>query len=490
MGRELNLLYVHGESIGYGRLGVKLAEQLPKLGIDVYDDLPAPIDEDQAKFDFDDDEKVAGIEHLRRLAEDSGIVRVDEPSASKKCNTVCWVSTPTHARGWWDSQHSAMFTMWESSRLPEAFRETMDGFDTIIVPSQHNLELFSEYHDNVKVCYLGVDPNEWHYVPRTAPEDEFVFLIGGSGNRKGVDLAWKAFWKVFGKEGSWGSGPVPILHFKSPKGGDYPSLGGRVRLTTSRVSAEQEQAIYASAHCYLQPSRGEGFGLQPLQALAQGCPTILTDAHGHASFAHLGYGLSTTLSQSDYFIYGDAGEWWEPSFDELCDWMRWVYDNYGQAVEDGRQAAETIAKEWSWLDTAQRFAGILDVPMSQPFVESEWHKPARRLYPVVSTTNRFVEIGGYQFYWKAGDTYWETADVKRIAFEAGWLDPSCLPESTGTGEHAEWMDAGITEAQAERMGEYSARHSYCPTCHQQLNTKPTKADDLWDLLNERDPLPA
>lgn len=490
--RELNLLYVHGESIGYGRLGVKLAEQLPKLGVDVYDDLPGP--EGEAIAPSFESTKAIGLrdaaENLRQFDPDSGMVTVEEPSSSKKCNTVCWVSTPTHARGWWTSQHSAMFTMWESTRLPEAFRDTMDEFDTIIVPSAQNQELFSRYHDNVQLCYLGVDPDEWHFVERPPADTEFRFLIGGSGSRKGVDLAWKAFWRLWGKEGSWGSGPTPILHFKSPKGGDYPTLNGRVRLTTSRVTPAQEQAIYADSHVYLQPSRGEGFGLQPLQAIAQGLPTILTDAHGHAGFSHLGYGLSTTPSEADYFIYGDAGEWWEPSLDDLCEWMKWCYENYDQAKAEAAKSAATVAREWTWANTAQQFCDILDVPMSQPFTDSGWHKPERRLYPLSVQLPKYVEIGGYQFYWEPGKVYWETADVKRIAFEAGWLDPSCLPEATGTVDAPMWMDAGITEAQAKRLGDYSARYSHCPTCSQRLNTVPTRADDLLRLLDERDPLPA
>src|SRR6266571_789770 len=102
---ELNLLYVHGESIGYGRYGINLAKQLQALGVDVYDHLPAP-----------DDRGSRDLEHLAHL---------NTGKRSKVCNVVCWVSVPTHARGWWKGQYPVVSTMWESSHLPESFRETL-----------------------------------------------------------------------------------------------------------------------------------------------------------------------------------------------------------------------------------------------------------------------------------------------------------------------------------------------------------------------------
>ena len=43
-------------------------------------------------------------------------------------------------------------------------------------------------------------------------------------------------------------------------------------------TSDQEVDLFAEAHCYLAPSKGEGWGLCPHQAIAQGCPTVLTDA--------------------------------------------------------------------------------------------------------------------------------------------------------------------------------------------------------------------
>jgi glycosyltransferase involved in cell wall biosynthesis len=445
---ELNFFHVHASSMGYGRFGVSLAQAMRDLGIDVYDDMPIP-----------DEER-------RPHEENSG-------SVSKRCNVVVWASVPGHARGWWDGQYRGLYTMWESQKLPETFRESLHSFDVIVVPSRQNQELFSRYHDNVQFNPLGVDPKQWHPEERPSLTDEFRFLVAGSGPRKGTDLAYKAFMTLWGKEGSWGSGPVPYLVMKNPRREEFP--GSRVHVIGGKIPAEQEIDLYALAHCFVVPSRGEGYGLQPLQALAQGCPTILTAAHGHDAFAHLGLGISATSSKASYFVYGDAGDWWEPDFDELCDRMRWVYDHYDQACSQALRSAVTVAEEFTWARTAQRFVDIvtperLGVPYSGP---GTWATPVRRSFPVVVTRNWSCDVAGTRYKFRKGIRYWESADLKRILFEAGFLDPICL----------EGDDVGLAPEQLAEIPDYTAARSWCESCGQRLNTRPTRADDIEEALN-------
>ena len=91
MSRETTLLYVHGESIGYGRLGIHLSEQFRQKGVEVYDHVEPP---DEVK-----------------AAMTSGNRKVNVGRRHKQTNTVGWVSVPTHARGWFDGQYPWIFTM-------------------------------------------------------------------------------------------------------------------------------------------------------------------------------------------------------------------------------------------------------------------------------------------------------------------------------------------------------------------------------------------
>lgn len=457
-GGEVTMLFVNGDRIGYGRLGVGLAAALKAKGIDVYDHQDAP---EGAHQSFGD----------RQVA---------EGARSKDTRNIGWVSVPTHARGWLEGQRPFIFTMYEATKLPPSFRENIHEFETVLVPSMQNLELFSEYHPNVHVVPLGVDPVRWRWQPRVplAESREFRFLCGGSGQRKGTDLAAEAFAKAF-PAGSWPKdGPVPTLVLKSPKGVDpnveYTDLPmDQVRLVNGWLTSDEEVDLYASAHCYVQPSRGEGFGLQPLQAIAQGCPTILTAAHGHDTFAHLGWGLSSTMVPAGDFIYGESGDWWEPSVDEIVDHMRSIFEDYDGAEERAHNASELALNTFTWAKTADRFIDALP-DLTEPFTGDPgvWHEPVSKQYRVRVLRPRTVNVAGTIFQFEPGRDYWVPADVKRVMFNAEWLDPECLADE----------DHGLLPVQVAEVEEYSARNSHCRECGQPLNSRPTRSDEIFEQL--------
>lgn len=459
MDGELTFLYVPGEQIGYGRAGVYLAAELARRGITIFNDDGALTDTEGA------DARIALHGHA--------------PPDGTATNAVCWVSVPTHANSWWDNQFTAILTMWEAMKLPESFRETLHEFDLVMVPSYQNVELFSKFHDNVKYLPLGVDPLIWRYHKPPDPHTTFNFMISGRGSRKGCDLAYEAFQTVFGKWWQFADSgaeyvgprgkPAPELIMKSMRGhGEY--YGPGVRHVTGRLSASAEVDLYKSAHCYIQPSRGEGFGLQPLQAMALGLPTILTAAHGHESFAPLGVGISAKPTTADYFIFGDAGEWWEPNFDELCEAMWDVYENYTHHVDRAKVSAATIAKDWTWERTADTFIAHMGDELTKPYTGSMTRvTPTPRLFKIVTTVDHLSNAAGVSRYFERGKVYYDIADIKRILYDAGILDPTCL----------EGDDLGLAPQQIDGLDEYKASRSYCPTCGEQLNTRPTYADALY-----------
>jgi hypothetical protein len=389
----------------------------------------------------------------------SGVAPSGDPT-----NVSMWVSVPTHSIGAWQGQMQTILTMWEADRLPESFRETLHAFDMLMVPSEQNVELFSKYHDNVELVLLGVDPDRWHYAPPPTVDNEFRFLISGRGSRKGVDVAYNAFKTVFNKP----MHPTPKLMMKSLKGhGDYYSAN--VEHLPGLYSPDGEVELYQSAHCYLQPSRGEGFGLQPLQAMALGRPTILTNAHGHASFAKLGVPISTTMARADYFIYGDAGQWWEPDFEEVCEAMWDVYQNYDTHVARARESAKTIARDFTWANTTQRVLDLLGDEMGRRYTgDGTWLPTEPVRYKIVTNQDWLGEIAGRKLHFKKGQEYYDLADVKRIFFDAGVLDPVCIDDDGDI----------LAPQQVDELPEYNAAHSHCPTCGQELNSQPTRADKI------------
>jgi glycosyltransferase involved in cell wall biosynthesis len=475
-GGELTLLHVGSSAIGYGRLGVELHNALERRGTTVYDHIEPPAAV-----------KAQMSEATRKVA---------EGRRHKLTNAVGWVSVPTHANGWWEGQWPFVFSMWEATWLPESFRDSLHNFAAVMVPSMQNVELFGQYHPNVRYVPLGVDPDAWHYTPRTVPGATFDVLVGGSGGRKGVDVAIRAFAAAF-PEGSWGDGPIPRLVLKSPKASlglldtlkaDLPfPPNERLEIISGRLTAEDEVALYARSHVYLQPSRGEGFGLQPLQAIAQGLPTVLTDAHGHEAFSHLGWPVRSTLVKAGYFIYGDHPDmmWWEPDLDDCVDHLRAIYGDYDSAAARAAGSAIEAGERFTWDTCADAFIDALDGQhLVEPATTGEWFKPEHKRYLVRVNRPWKADIAGVHYLFEPGADYYELSDVKRILFESERLDPSCLG-GLMISDQEMFDNDGLTPAQAERIPGYTAAHSFCGGCGQQMNSAPTRADLLWALSRAR-----
>lgn len=425
---ELNLAYLHSEHLGYGRAGISLADALKARGVTVHD---------------------------QRLG-------VGEQERPAQAATACWFSYPTHARGWYEGQYAASYCMFETDSLPEAMRGVLDSFDLILVPSQHNVDLFSRWHPNVKYVPLGINPQVWKPTARQDPDRYFRVLTSGSGARKGIDLTRRAFTTVF-PDGSWGDGPIPTLQIKSLKYG--PQAAPRIEPVIGILSVANEVNLYAQAHVYVGASRGEGFGLQPLQAIAQGLPTILTDAHGHKAFSQYGMGLSATLEHNSvaggYFSLGESGDWWEPSFDELCDWLLFCYENYDDVRDVAWDNAHLAGAQFTWDKTAAAFIDAFPAgQLERPAVLGKYVPLAQRNYRVRVDQPRRMEIAGTVHQFDPGQDYWEPADIKRFMFDAGWLDPDCLTDE----------DAGLTDAQVALLDVYRSDKAFCSHCGQQYNS--------------------
>jgi hypothetical protein len=423
---KLNTVGASNHQTGYGRMAMCIYDALADLGVELH----------------------------------PGTESADDPAHANGL----WMGAPSHIRGFWEGQMVHCLTMWEATGVPPGFRENVHDIDTIIVPSQQNVELFTHWHGNVRKVPLGIDPTDWHYRERPPVESEFRFLTTGHGSRKGIDLTVRAFNVVFGGFQPSATKPIPTLLVKSRHRQD-DVFGERVTLNTGTVPAKDEIEVYAKAHCYVGMARGEGWGLMPFQAMAQGCPTILSDAHGHAEFSHLASAqIGCGLSKAEPFIFGDADMWWEPDFDELCEAMWDMYLNYDEYLPKAKHSAQVIADEYTWSDTARKLIEAMggETALTLPdLTERKWHVPEVQLFPIITNRDCRFEVNGTVYNFKKGELYHEFGDLKRMAFELDYLDPTCLEDPN---------ECGLTVDQLSRLDRYKAQHSRCYACGQRLNS--------------------
>jgi glycosyltransferase involved in cell wall biosynthesis len=306
---------------------------------------------------------------------------------------VVFALRPNLIKGWTTGQNPALLTMWETNWLPPQFSEYLHLFDTVIVPSMHNWELFSQFHDNVRVIPLGVDRDIWY--PKARPDNKkFKILCGGSEwYRKGLDVVLKVFLEM--------NLPDAELHIKivppylsAPDNLDYPN----VVVHNKWMTVEAEADLVRSADCFISVSRGEGFGLMPLQAISAGVPTILSDAHGHREFSDLAtHRIPTRSVPTNEGVWQNMGDWDEPEFDAIFSAIKDLYDNRDRY----RQQAETYAGETAAFN---------------------WNTAADQLLQVVKPTSN--RVSGK---WKALEPECEIEVIKRVQADIGGHRVELMP---------------------------------------------------------------
>jgi len=338
---------------------------------------------------------------------------------SVKADYILFACPPQRPEGWWKGQKVVLLTMWESSELAFEHLTSVPLFDKILVPSVQNMEMFSKINPDTEMFTLGCDYDTWRYVPRSKTEPFTVITGGKGGRRKGIDIAIKVF-RRFSSTIQHQDYPAPRLIIRS--GVTLSKKYDDIVVMDETLSEEDEAALYATGHAYLGLSRGEGWGMIPHQTIAQGMPTILTDAHGHKAFSHLGLPVSWTEVPAETEVVGRSGNWWEPDEDEALAHLLDVFYNYDEHLKLAAKNAEYI-RSLTWDLTAEQILAALPEPEE---ITDEW-VVCPQTYLTVRVTGRIsCSIAEQDHTFLPGEEYQVTADVKRVLFDAGYLEDSCI----------------------------------------------------------------
>ena len=306
------------------------------------------------------------------------------------------------------NQWRACFTMWESTQLNQRFIDWMNVYDQIIVPCDHNVELFSRHHNNVHKVPLGVDTKIWKPKQRSA-NPRFRFHAGGSQwLRKGLDIVLEAF-KLADLDAE--------LHLKpNPEAHGVPDLKLPDNVFMHRAWFTDQETIdyFHQADCYIAITRGEGFGLMPLQAMACGIPTILNDSSGQKGFAHLApFVLGHKPAPS---IYG--GTWDETDPRELAEAMREMYANHNTYLAWAKAKLPEVRK-WSWTSAARQLADTLP---AGTLLADHSTETATLWHHVTLKRSLQCDIAGKTYKFIKGEPLRVPEGVLDVVLAAGYVD--------------------------------------------------------------------
>jgi glycosyltransferase involved in cell wall biosynthesis len=266
-------------------------------------------------------------------------------------------------------QYRVGYTPWESSVVPDSWRETMPQMQEIWTPSQYCVDIFEENNLNkiIRKVPHGIDPELWKIENRYLTDKFIFFHVGGPTARKGGQRVVDAFLDLFD-----GNDDVMLI-LKSNEdtecrfyknGVDFKSAAAHPQIVSInyQVAVEDLVRLYNRSHCLVYPTNGEGFGLIPFQGIATGLPTIVTNATACADFAELSVPLDSKPTKG---VGVHLGDWVEPDADDLRDKMRYVYDNYNEVKEKTLESARLIHNTQTWYHVAAQVIDILGEKITQ-----------------------------------------------------------------------------------------------------------------------------
>lgn len=269
------------------------------------------------------------------------------------------------------------YSMLEVSGIPDDWAEQANLIDEIWVPSHFNVETFanSGVKRPIRVMPLGIDPE--YFNPRIKSffkTDKFVFLsVFEWGERKAPEILLRAFNDEFSAKDEavlllkvLNFDPAVNVAAEIEKIGLNSNRAPIIIMLNKSIPDYQMGSLYRSADCFVLPTRGEGWGMPMLEAMACGLPTISTNWSAQTEFMdpEICYPLQVRelIPAKAKCPYYEGFQWAEPDIDHLRQLMRHVYEDRAEAKEKGLQAARTVAAKWTWAEAAKRIkARLLEV---------------------------------------------------------------------------------------------------------------------------------
>jgi glycosyltransferase involved in cell wall biosynthesis len=195
---------------------------------------------------------------------------------------------------------------------------------------------------------------------------------------------------------------------------DYPN----VVIHREWLTVEQERDLVRSMDGFVSVSRGEGFGLMPLQAVSAGVPTILSNAHGHREFADLAtHRIPTTSVPTSEGDWQNMGDWDEPDREALAEAIK---DLYNKRDKYRRQATLTAPQTaaFNWDTAADQVLQIVQPTTNRS--TGVW-KPFEPMCEIEVSKRIQASIGGHHVELLPGMKHRVVLNVRDVLLKAGVL---------------------------------------------------------------------
>lgn len=342
----------------------------------------------------------------------------------RMCRTEVRDTAPIvmHQQYWPDSEQwkasKFCYSLFETDKIPEPWREGFMKCQGIITFTEWNRQTWIADgipEQNIHNVGAGID---WEaFGPNKAKPADIVnkrgytFLANGDfTERKNFGALIEAYCKEFKP-----SEEVTLL-IKSHAGGfikphkeylyetirqmakKWSTRPPRILICADKLSEDEMPRLYAAAHCFVLPTRGEGLCLPVMEAMASGLPVITTGWSGPTDFIDkheeggivvdkggilLPYTLDI-IKDVEYIKkcpHACAHKWANVNINALRVAMRWAFENRDQATQMGANASERM-RHRTWHHAALKMLKAIYRPMAMVAKQQEQVKKFTTPEPV------------------------------------------------------------------------------------------------------------
>ena len=255
------------------------------------------------------------------------------------------------------------YSMIEFSRIPREWAERLNTyFDAIVVPDPFLIEVYKESGVSIPIFVL---PLQWDFQPffnlplKQKAHSPMIFAnLSTAADRKNQINLIRAFAKALGNCDN------AILKINSR--GSFNNTSQKIRdeierlgcsniyFTESGLGSEEYLELFQSVDCYVSLSKGEGFSIQPREAMALGIPVIVTNNTGQSTICKSGLvkvvesnileSVDHILSEMGYPLKEDhnRGYQFNCTIEDAAEAIKDVYLNYERYLEKAVEAREWV----------------------------------------------------------------------------------------------------------------------------------------------------
>lgn len=375
-----------------------------------------------------------------------------------------------------ESKRLVAWTMFETDALPSGWAASLNRMEQVWVPSRHAMASFASEGvdpDKLRLVPLGIDAAPFDAV-RGRPLDLPGPKVGTTFlsvfqwvRRKGWDVLLEAWSQAFAP----GDDVKLVLrcHPFGPGSGIRDSLEAWCRATGRTLDSmapivlleefvpePDMPRLYEASDVFVLPSRGEGWGLPFLEAMAAGKPVIGVPWGGSADFLHEGVGWMLPAGEPvrvpdealrENPFLGPSHRWADPKVADLVAALRESASSPQERSRRGRRGAEEVRLHW----TPETTASAAREALSGASVSSVEAPSILRLQPVLRGRIP-IAMPAYnraQYLSQTLEALRGCRDLDRFFLVTG-EEPGC-PETRALFDAVDWMPI-VRTVNPERLG--------------------------------------